>query len=130
MSAGLTGVVHENIYCISCGDFFCLRVCGQFFKVLWAYGDAVADDAIAKGWVPESLPQNATDIYERHGVDAGGVSVIFSAPSDNFLKGFSALDHSYFTSAEGAFSLVHSPAKYPQGVSGYYYRCSGGGSAC
>lgn len=92
-----------------------------------AYADAVADDAIAKGWVREFLPQNATGIYEQHGVDAGGVAVIFSAPSDNFLKGFSTLDHSYFTSAEEAFSLVRSPASYPQGANRYYYRCGGEG---
>ncbi|WOS39236.1 hypothetical protein [Xanthomonas rydalmerensis] len=99
----------------------------NFSKFYATYGDAVADDAIAKGWVPDFLPQSATDIYERHSVDAGGVAVVFSAPSDNFLKGFSKLDHSYFTSAERAFSLVHSPAKYPGGVNNYYYRCGGEG---
>ncbi|WP_295951750.1 hypothetical protein [uncultured Xanthomonas sp.] len=99
----------------------------NFSKFYATHADAEADAAIAKGWVPEFLPQNATDIYEQHGVDAGGVAVIFSAPSDNFLKGFSTLDHSYFTSAEEAFSLVRSPASYPQGANRYYYRCGGEG---
>ncbi|MBB5877286.1 hypothetical protein [Xanthomonas sp. 3498] len=107
--------------------FFISGCAGNSSKFYATYGEAVADDAIAKGWIPDFLPQSATDIYERHSVDAGGVAVVFSAPSDNFLKGFSKLDHSYFTSAERAFSLVHSPAKYPGGVNNYYYRCGGEG---
>ncbi|MDY4283140.1 hypothetical protein [Xanthomonas sp. LF06-19] len=102
----------------------CVNNSSKFYA---SHADAVANNTIAKGWVPDFLPKNATDIYERHSVDAGGVAVVFSAPNDNFLKSFARLDDSYFTSAEGAFSLVHSPAKYPQGVSGYYYRCSGEG---
>lgn len=92
-------------------------------KFYATHADAVADDAIARGWVPGFLPQDATDIYERHSVDTGGVAVIFFAPNGGFLKEFSRLDHSSVAAAEGAFSLVHSPAKYPHGVSNYYYRC-------
>ncbi|WP_152237180.1 hypothetical protein [Xanthomonas sp. LMG 12460] len=102
----------------------CVNNSSKFYA---SHADAVANNTIAKGWVPDFLPQDATDIYERHSVDAGGVAVIFSAPSDNFLKGFSTLDHSYFSSAEEAFSLVPSPAKYTLGTNSYYYRCSGEG---
>ncbi|MDQ1091138.1 hypothetical protein QE400_000551 [Xanthomonas sacchari] len=100
---------------------------GNSSKFYETHADAVADDAIAKGWVPDFLPQNATDIYEQHSVDTGGVAVIFSATDGNFLKDFSRLDHSYVTAAEESFSLVHSPAKYPEGVSTYYYKCGNEG---
>ena len=42
------------------------------------YEDAVADGAVAKGWVPEFLPRSATDIVESHVLDTSEVWMSFS----------------------------------------------------
>lgn len=102
----------------------CVNEPSKFYA---SYADAVADEAISKGWVPDFLPRNSTNIYERHSVDTGGVAVIFSSPEVNFLKGFSKVDRSYADAAKKEFSLVRPPANYHSDGGGYYYRCSGEG---
>jgi len=46
---------------------------------------AVADGAVARGWVPEWLPANATDLDEVHDLDSNESALSFSVPAGTKL---------------------------------------------
>ena len=46
------------------------------------YAAALADGSIARGWVPDLMPHDATDIYEIHDLDTEEVWIRFSFTSD------------------------------------------------
>jgi hypothetical protein len=42
---------------------------------------AVADGAVARGWIPEWVPANATDLDEVHDLDSNESALSFSVPA-------------------------------------------------
>jgi hypothetical protein len=46
------------------------------------YAAALADGAVARGWVPDQVPQDATDIHEIHDLDTEEVWIRFSFTGD------------------------------------------------
>lgn len=48
-------------------------------------GAAVADGAVTRGWIPEWVPINATDLDEVHDLDSNEHALSFSVPADTKL---------------------------------------------
>jgi hypothetical protein len=44
------------------------------------YSEVLADGAIARGWIPEWLPEKATNIYELHNLDTNYSMLRFTYP--------------------------------------------------
>ena len=47
--------------------------------------DAIADGAVTRGWIPEWLPANATDLDEVHDLDSNESALSFSVPANTKL---------------------------------------------
>jgi hypothetical protein len=50
------------------------------------YSQVTSDHAIDRGWVPDWLPANATNIYELHNIDTNYSMLRFSFPAGTELK--------------------------------------------
>ena len=46
----------------------------NFYKT---YNDAVAQDALKRGWIPEIIPESAINIYEKHDIDTNALILTF-----------------------------------------------------
>lgn len=111
----------------------CIVIAGLIFisgcsddapKFYSSYRDAVDDNAIAKGWIPDFIPKDATGIYERHNIESNQTAVIFRSPSADFLAEFNEIKGRYNGYSGEEFAARHAPTKYTMSGARYYYRCS------
>ncbi|MEE7546619.1 hypothetical protein HF319_05850 [Xanthomonas sp. Kuri4-1] len=115
----------------------CILIMGLIFisgcsddgpKFYSSYGDAVNDNAVAKGWIPDFIPKDATDIHERHDIESNHIAVIFRSPSTDFLVGFNKIKGRYNEYSGKEFTGRRAPTKYSMNGARYYYRCSDEGT--
>ncbi|WP_185822082.1 hypothetical protein [Xanthomonas sp. GW] len=111
----------------------CIVIAGLIFisgcsddapKFYSSYRDAVDDNAIAKGWIPNFMPKDATSIYERHNIESNQIAVIFRSPSADFLIEFNKIKGRYDEYSGKEFAARRAPTKYSMSGARYYYRCS------
>jgi hypothetical protein len=58
-----------------------LAACSETFDTTYkSYSEAVSAGAVSRGWVPNWLPEQASDILEVHNIDSNAVMLRFSYP--------------------------------------------------
>ena len=87
------------------------------------HADAAADGAIGRGWVPEFVPGDATDILEVHNVENAFVSVSFRAPGAPGDWGFLPVAAAYRAEALQRIRSVRFPGARPGRRASVTYRC-------
>jgi hypothetical protein len=74
-----------------------LSACSERFTEYYpTYEAAAKKGAIQRGWIPETVPKTATEIYEQHDLDNNEVWLRFSLPAvekDKIGTGFKKLKH-------------------------------------
>jgi len=64
-----------------------LIACGERPEVVYpTYRDAVRDDAMARGWIPEWFPSRAADIHEIHDSDTNQSMLAFQYDDGDELE--------------------------------------------
>jgi hypothetical protein len=92
-----------------------------------SYAEADKAGAIDRGWVPEFLPRDASNITESHDVDVGRIAIAFDAQENAFLAQFAALPRDQGSGA-AEIAARTALAKEVRGISAaYYYRCAESG---
>ena len=96
---------------------------GQQRSVYATRADAVADGAIQRGWVPEFVPADATDIREAHNVEHAFVTVSFRAPGARVVEGFRPVAAAHQVEAMQMIRSVRFPGARPGRDVSITYRC-------
>jgi hypothetical protein len=101
-----------------------LAACGESIITVYpTHSDAVADGAIVRGWVPEFVPPDATDIREVHSVDDPFVALSFRAPRPTGGWGFRPVEAAHRGEALKALRSVRFASSRPGRRASVAYRC-------
>lgn len=95
------------------------------------FAAAVADGAVARGWVPDTLPADATDIWEMHDIDSEEVWIRFTSGSEALgamARACAEVDALEVAWPRGTRQLSWWPHDLPQAVSSQaspwrFFRC-------
>jgi len=77
-------VKNFKLLVIAASTFF-LVACGlpnlDMYVIYDTHAEAVADEAIQRGWIPTWVPPTATNIHEAHNLDTNARALSFTAPN-------------------------------------------------